>query len=217
MYKKFNWFITLSITLNLVIFTSFIPIVKADAASTITPTPTNNTSNTGSTFSLQKIAAPTTVSPNSVITYSITIQNISTTNAAPRNIEDTLPQGFSFIGNSKLTTVNGQQVEFAPTSTQGNKITWAFDGDTLQSIPPNQNIVITYQIRTGSETGNFTNRACLTNPENVCASATVNVILSPNASLNDDLIIALLVIIPSIILFITLRRNKSFEQKVLKI
>lgn len=216
MYKKINWFITLLIASNLAIFTNFIPTVKADAGG-ITPTSTNNTSSTGSTFSLQKIAAPITVSPNSVITYSITIRNISTTNAAPRNIEDTLPEGFSFVGNSKLTTVNGEQLEFAPTSNQGNKVTWAFDGDTLQSIPPNQNIVITYQARTGTQTGNFTNRACLTNPENVCASATVNVILNPNASLNDNLIIALLIIIPSIILFITLRRNKSFEQKVLKI
>lgn len=203
MYKKIISFILLFTLIGIIsIKISSFP-VKADAA--------------GNTFTVQKVAAPTTISPNSILTYSITIRNTGNVNLAPQSLEDTLPEGFTFVGNAKLTTVQGQQVEFPPTQTQGNKITWVFDGDRLQSIPPNQNIVITYQVRTGSETGAYTNRACLISPENVCASATVNVITSPNASLNDDVIIALLIILPGVILIITLYNNKSFEKKILRI
>lgn len=170
---------------------------------------------TGRTFTISKSVAPSTVSPNALITYSITIRNNSSTNAAAISLEDTLPEGFSFNNISRLTTVEGRQIDFTPTVT-GNRLIWRFEGSNVQSIPPNQSIVITYQVRTGQSTGTFNNRACLTQPENICAVASVIVTINPNASISPNIILALLIGIPLLIFGISVYRGTTFEKRVLK-
>lgn len=181
---------------------SVVPQAKADSA-------------TGNIFSITKAVAPTTISPNSILAYSLTIKNISSINAAPQVINDTLPAGFTYVGNSKLTTVTGNQIEFAPTIS-GQILTWTFDGDTLQSVPPNQTIVISYQVKASSTPGVYQNRACIIQPENICSVANVNVAINPNASLESNVILGIL--IGSILLVVALsipKKRKSFEDNVL--
>lgn len=136
----------------------------------------------GTNFSVTKTGTPSTVSPQGTVNYIISIENIGQANAAPQIVRDTLPAGFSYIGNGKLTTVQNTQINFAPT-VSGQVLTWTFDGTTLQTIPPTDNIIISYSVRATSTIGNFTNQACLVQPENVCANFTVTVANSPAAGI----------------------------------
>ena len=174
----------------------------------------SDTATGGQAFSISKEAAPRLVAPGSTVTYSITVRNLASVNLSPKRIEDTLPDGFTFIGNSKLTTVSGEQLEFNP-STSDNKLTWVFDGDTLQTIPPNQSIVVTYQVRSSTNTGSYTNRACLVDPENICSSSTVSVTTNPEAGLTDSILIALLILIPGGMLASHIYEKNRFENRVL--
>ncbi len=177
--------------------------------------PAKADSTTGSTFTITKAAAPATVAPSGTITYSITLKNISTSNAAPQAVADTLPTGFTFAGNPKLTTISGTQVTFTPTQT-GQTLTWTFDGDSLQSIPQNQQIVISYQVTASSTTGTYRNTACLTAPENICANQDVIVATAPSAGIVSDVLLGLLFGTLLVFLGIKLTRtSKSFEQKIL--
>ncbi|BDQ04837.1 MAG: hypothetical protein KatS3mg084_0355 [Candidatus Dojkabacteria bacterium] len=194
----------LIITAYLFLFSLFIiaPVAKADTVN-------------GTNFAIKKDVAPATVSPEATVSFSITITNLSNVNTTPQTVTDTLPEGFTFVGNSVLTTVTGSQINFNP-QINGNTLTWTFDGDTLQSLPPNQNIVITFQTKAGSNTGTYTNRACLTQPENVCATANVVVAVNPNTSIQNNVLFGLLV--GSIALFIAIslpKTQRSFEQKVI--
>jgi uncharacterized repeat protein (TIGR01451 family) len=178
-----------------------INIAKADTA-------------TGETFRLNKVASPSTVAPGGTVTYAVTITNVSTTNAAPQTIIDTLPTGFTYSGNGTLTTISGSQVPFAPTVTQ-NILSWSFDGETLQSIPPNQNIVVSYAVTASSETGVFTNQACLTAPENVCVTTPVTVANNPNTGIVED--IAMTTLLGGIAIYagLYLRKQRSFEERII--
>lgn len=192
----------LLLILAFVTFFLSVPIAKADTAS-------------GTTFSITKVAAPTTVAPGSTLAYSVTIRNISQTNAAPQIVTDTLPQGFSYVGNARLTTVSGSQVTFTPT-VSGQLLTWTFDGDTLQSIPANQNIVISYQVSASSTTGTYPNQACIVQPENVCAVANVTVAVNPNTSLESNVILGILIGCILIVIALSIpKTKKSFEEKIL--
>jgi len=195
---------TLWITIcALMVLPFFVLSAKADTA-------------TGTTFSVTKAVAPSTAAPSSTLAYSITIRNISSTNAAPQVVTDTLPAGFSYSGNARLTTVSGSQVTFTP-QTSGQTLTWTFDGDALQSVPPNQQIVISYQVTAPSSNGQFTNQVCLTQPENVCTQATVTITTTPNTGLLDNVFLG--IIIGGILLFIASRMphtKETFEEKLLK-
>lgn len=179
-------------------------------------TPVFADSATGTTFTITKSSAPTTVSPSGSIAYSITIRNNSSSNASPQVVTDTLPTGFTYAGNPKLTTVGGTQVDFTP-SQNGQVLTWTFDGDTLQTIPQDQQIVISYQVTASSSTGTFTNTACLTQPENICTTHDVVVTTNPNAGIVSNIVLA--IIISAVLILVGAKlinpKRPSFEAKVL--
>lgn len=171
---------------------------------------------TGTTFSVTKAVAPATAAPSSTLTYSITIKNISQANAAPQVVTDTLPTGFTFAGNSLLTTIAGNQVTFTPQSS-GQVLTWTFDGDTLQSIPADQDIVISYQVTASSTTGEFSNQVCLTQPENVCTQSTVTITTNPNTGILDNIWIGLAIGVFLIFVASKMPHSRiSFEEKVMR-
>jgi uncharacterized repeat protein (TIGR01451 family) len=137
-------------------------------------TTTKADSGTGTTFSVTKNATPNPVSVSSDINFSISIKNISNANSAPTQVVDTLPSGFVYNNDAKLTNLSGTQSAFTPTIS-GQTLTWAFDGDTLQTIPSNQNIVISFSAKTPATAGSYSNQACLTQPENVCSTVNFTV------------------------------------------
>lgn len=179
----------------------------------VSPVSADTTS--GTNFRVTKAATPTITTPSSTVAYAITILNISQTNQAPQTVTDTMPAGFAYAGNAKLTQVSGTQVAFEPT-TAGQVLTWTFDGDTLQSIPANQSIVISYQVTVPSSTGEFTNTACLTVPENVCAEEQITVTTNPNTGIVENIFVAMAGAALLIAIGIRFSQNrKSFEGKVL--
>lgn len=191
------------LVLGLSLFFSSFSLVKADSA-------------TGDTFTVTKAAAPSTISPSGTISYSITIRNDSSVNSAPQTVEDTLPTGFTFAGNGQLTTLTGSQVTFTPTQ-DGQVLTWEFDGDTLQSIPQDQQIVISYQVTASETVGTFTNTACLIEPEEVCATQDVVVTTNPNTGIVENTLLG--ITIGGILVYFATkltRVRKTFEQKVLQ-
>jgi fimbrial isopeptide formation D2 family protein len=173
-------------------------------------------SGTGTTFEVTKAVAPATAAPNGTLTYSITIKNISETNAAPLTVRDTMPEGFSYSNNAKLTKIDGTQVDFAP-ATAGQVLTWTFDGDTLQSIPQNQTVVISYSLTAPATTGEYTNQACLVTPEEVCATANVTITTTPNTGILDNIFI--FIAVGGLLILASLkipRLNMSLEEKIIK-
>lgn len=190
------------VTIFLISFSLFPLMAKADSAS-------------GTIFSITKTVAPSTASISSVIAYSITIKNISASNEGPLTITDTLPTGFSYSGNSLLTKIDGTQVTFTP-QISGQTLNWTFDGDTLQSIPPDQTVVISYQVTAGSTIGDFVNNVCLTTPENVCTQATVTIATNPNTGILDNIGLGIISGIALIIIASKLRYSKnSFESRLM--
>jgi fimbrial isopeptide formation D2 family protein len=170
----------------------------------------------GSIFTITKASAPATTSPSGTITYSITLRNNTDTNAAPLSVTDTLPAGFTLKGNPQLTTVSGGQVTFPPT-VSGQVLTWTFDGDTLQSIPQNQQIVISYQVTASNLPGTYTNTACLAEPENICVTNDVVVARTPNTNIFDNVTTGILIggIMIIIAFVITSYFKRPFEYRVL--
>ncbi|MFW5720381.1 MAG: hypothetical protein ACOCXT_05125 [Candidatus Dojkabacteria bacterium] len=126
----------------------------------------------GSIFRVTKAAAPSTANASSTVSFSITIENVSTSNAAPETVVDTLPASFVFAGNAQLTDLQGVQSDFEPT-VSGQTLEWTFEGDNVQSIAEGENIVISFSATAPSTPGSYTNEVCLTLPEEVCATATV--------------------------------------------
>lgn len=192
----------LTCLLTFIMTFSLIGVVHADSA-------------TGTTFTVTKAAAPSTLAPSGTVSYSITIKNNSSTNSAPQEVTDTLPAGFTYSGNGLLTTLTGSQVTFTP-SVSGQTLTWTFDGDTLQSIPQDQQIVISYQVIASSTVGSYTNTACLTLPEEVCATQDVIVTNNPNTGIVENATLG--IIIGGILIYAgsqLTRFRKTFEQKVL--
>jgi len=186
--------------------------VKADSAS-------------GTTFTVTKTATPSTVGPSAAVNFTISIKNISAANAAPTEVTDTLPAGFVYNNDSKLTDLQGTQILCSATSTtsfcptvSGQTITWTFDGTTLQSIPQNQNIVLSFTANAPATVGTYTNTACLTQPENICANATITVQAgTPQAGIIQN--IATVVIIGTLLIVMGMKishKKKSFEDSLIK-
>ena len=173
-------------------------------------------SGTGTTFSVTKNATPNPVGISSDINFSISIKNISNANSAPTQVVDTLPSGFVYNNDAKLTNLAGTQSAFTPT-VSGQTLTWAFDGDTLQTIPSNQNIVISFSAKTPATAGSYSNQACLTQPENVCS--TVNFTVeggSPQAGIVQNTSIVLGIGTVLALGGVKLRKKKlNFEQSIL--
>ncbi len=170
---------------------------------------------TGSTFTVTKTATPSTAGVSSPVSFTISIKNNTTVNTAPQTVTDTLPEGFVFLNDAKLTTLDGSQVDFAPTAA-GQVLTWNFDAGNLQSIPQDENIVIAFSATSPATAATYTNQACLTVPENVCASAQVVVQAgTPQAGLVDNILIALG--LGSVLILIGRNRFKNyytFERKL---
>jgi fimbrial isopeptide formation D2 family protein len=178
-------------------------IVRADTAS-------------GSIFSVQKTAAPEPAGVSSDVSFAITITNISSSGAAPTEATDTLPDGFTYNNDSKLTDVNGIQGSFSPV-VSGQTLTWTFDGDTLQTLEEDENIVISFTAKTPSTTGVYTNHACLSLPENVCTTTEVTVQTNPNTGLAENILLLSTAGTLLILIAMRIRRKKiSFEDAMLK-
>jgi fimbrial isopeptide formation D2 family protein len=181
--------------------------VKADTAS-------------GSTFSVTKTATPDTVAPSANVTFTISVKNITAAgspNATPQTVTDTLPTGFTFTtASSQLTGLDGTQAAFAPT-VSGQTLTWQFSGTTQISMAPGDVIVISFSAVAPATTGTYTNQACLTLPESVCAEAQITVQSStPNTGVLQNLAIA--GGIGAVLVFFSVKKSKkkiSFEQSLL--
>lgn len=172
---------------------------------------------TGTRFSIEKNVSPQTVARGGTVIYSVTIKNITTSETlTPEIVEDQLPQGFVYSGEPKLVKTSGEEIAFEPVSNSNGVIRWEFDGDTIQQLNPNQSIVITYKVRVDNPGQNTENKACLIEPEEVCAKARVNISnTAPNAGINDILLPTLIFISILIIVYLY-KRSKSFEKNILE-
>jgi fimbrial isopeptide formation D2 family protein len=181
-------------------------------------TPAMADSASSASFQITKTAAPSTVARSSPINFTVSIKNINALGQAqtPQTVVDTLPDGFVFINDSKLTKLDGTQVAFAPSSVNGTVVTWTFAGEFTEAIPQNQNVVISYSATSAANTGVYENNACLTAPENVCAKATITVQSSPVAGLKENIALTSGVGFIAIIFATLLKRKKiSFEEAVI--
>jgi fimbrial isopeptide formation D2 family protein len=176
-------------------------------------------STTGTSFEITKTATPSTVSPSSTVNFTVSLKNISTggLNQTPQTVVDTLPEGFAFANDAKLTKLDGTQVAFAPSSVSGQVVTWTFQGEFSEAIPTNQNVVISYAATASATIGTYENNACLTAPENICAKASIIVQTSPTAGLRENLALAAGVGAIAVIFGILLRRKPraSFEDALI--
>lgn len=197
---------------GVVLITSF-NTVKADTAS-------------GTSFSLKKDVAPSTVSPSGTTSFSITIKNINVAggqNVTPQLINDIVPAGFGYIpGSSKLTNLSGTESSFEPSNIAGQSpaksIQWTFAGSSLYSIPPQENIVITYSLTAPTTPGNYTNEACLTQStpqENICAKASITVQSTtiPNTGLKENILMGTVISGGLAIAGMLVIKRKQFEDK----
>lgn len=170
----------------------------------------------GQYFNVIKTASPGTAGKLADVTFAITLENTSASNQAPEKVIDTLPDGWTYNNDAKLTDLDTNTAEFAPT-VLGQELTWTFDGTSLISIPPGENIVISFTAKSPNVTGSFVNEACLEDPESVCATATVTVQAgTPQAGLTENIVllsgISAVLIVGS--LFIK-RDRRSFEEKII--
>jgi fimbrial isopeptide formation D2 family protein len=180
------------------------PSVKADSAS-------------GTTFEITKTATPATVAPSGTVNFTVSIKNIDASNQTPQTVTDTLPEGFTFTNDAKLTKLDGTQVAFAPSSVSGQVVTWTFQGEYTEAIPTTQNVVISYATTASSTVGTYENNACLTAPEEVCAKATIVVQANPQAGLKENISIAMGVAAVAGVVGLVLKRRPglSFEEALI--
>lgn len=173
----------------------------------------------GTSFEVTKTATPSTVSPSAIVNFTISITNIDAggLNQTPQTVIDTLPAGFTFADDSQLTKLDGTQVTFPPSSVDGQIVTWTFGGEFTEAIPLDQNVVISYSATAPEVTGSYENTACLTTPEEVCASAQIIVQTSPQAGLKENMIIALGLAIVLVLggFFYRQKKHVSFEEAML--
>jgi fimbrial isopeptide formation D2 family protein len=184
----------------------------------LTTTPATADSAVGTSFEVTKTATPDTVSPSGTVNFTISLKNIAIDGSTqtPQTVTDTLPDGFSFANDSKLTKLDGTQVTFTPSSVSGQVVTWTFDGDTTEAIPQYDNVVISFSTTAPEATGSYENTACLTTPEEVCTTATVTVQTSPVAGVIENIVlIAGVGAIAAIFGSLSLRKKRNFEEDVL--
>jgi fimbrial isopeptide formation D2 family protein len=170
----------------------------------------------GTTFAITKVATPSVVGVSSNVSFAITIENISSSNSAPVKVVDTLPTGWTFNNDAKLTDLEDETTDFTPT-VDGQVLTWVFDGSTLQSIPQNDNIVINFSAKSPATTGTFINQGCLEEPEQVCANAQIDVQAGiPSTGIVENIAVIGLLSTSLILISLMIRKNKkSFEDKML--
>ncbi|MDP2952240.1 MAG: hypothetical protein Q8O76_02845, partial [Chloroflexota bacterium] len=100
--------------------------------------------------SVAKTASPSQVVPREQVTYTITVNSIGNTTAAPSSIVDNLPagSGFSYLLGS---TTGGITAD--PKVTGGLTLTW----DTVPTIPPGGSLVFSFRVVTGTSSAQFYN------------------------------------------------------------
>lgn len=182
--------------------------VKADSAS-------------GTIFAVTKTGTPSTVNPSSAVAFAISVENISSASAVPEEIVDTLPQGWTYNNDAKLTNIDGEQSIFAP-SISGQTLTWSLTGSNAQTVAQGDNIVISFTATSPSATGSYTNEGCLTLPERVCAEASVTVeaggvgaTTTPDAGLKENvMLLSGTAILLFVIAYLLVKDKRSFEQKL---
>lgn len=171
----------------------------------------------GTTFAITKAATPSTAAINTPVAFAITIENISGSNAAPIKIVDTLPDGWTFNNDAKLTNLEGFTADFQPT-VSGQDITWTFDGTSIISVPPTDNIVISFTANAPGTVGTYLNKACLEDPETVCANAQVEVQQgTPKTGIVEN--IAIIGSLSGSLILLSLmisNKRKTFEDKMIR-
>lgn len=184
----------------------------------LTGSPAKADSASSTSFQITKTATPSTVSPSSTVNFTVAIKNIGTAGMSqtPQTVIDTLPAGFTFTNDAKLTKLDGTQIDFAPGSTIGQVVTWTFEGDTTEAIPQNENVVISYSATASAVEGNYQNNACLTAPEKVCATATITVQSTPATGLKENLALTAGIGVIAVIFSLLLKKKRvSFEEAML--
>jgi len=105
------------------------------------------------------VASSSTSSPNDTESYTITVTNREPTAALIREVVNTLPEGFSYIGPTTGDITNNPIASGQILRWRGNRV-----------VPGNGSISLTFPVLTSSEIGTFYNNATVESPSRAVRS-----------------------------------------------
>lgn len=145
-------------------------------------------------FTIVKEVDPVSVSPGDEVEFTLTITNTGDTSAYIQRVNDTLPEGFTYNDECRVTKPDGLGFDCTPIL-DGRSMVWTFSTDGADAIylGPGEHATIVFTVLTPDEAGTYLNVACLVIPSDGCDNAPVYVGVQPPTAVPTSLYIGAIV------------------------